>query len=398
MEAIDYGTGEYFGEVKSGRNLNAELHMDFCPDTARLDRFRLLNTVRTVCPEHRTANCLRFQKQVGGYSSDGIPLTLDVEVWQSLEHQKCHYKNLTVCGRVWTCPVCTAKINEGRRKELKAVCQAHQKAGGTVLMITKTFSHTRFDSLSEMLSGLSKANDRFWRCADIKKLRKSLNLVGYIRAVELTYGQANGWHPHYHELWLVGPNNDLPEIKKTVFRKWRDFTEKVGLGSPNEEYGVHVRGAADAWAYMTKFGDEGWDYSHEMTKHHVKKAKNNRFTPFSLLRVFNGDLNVEGMPAKEHAKKLFQEYAKVMHRKRQLQYSRGLKDLYEIEEIEDEELVEKAEEDSIRLATIDDTNWKKILWSDAREQSRALVLSFAQKDLVLMWDYINALPAPPKNY
>lgn len=87
-----------------------------------------------------------------------------------------------------------------------------------------------------------------------------------------------------------------------------------------------------------------------------------------------------------------------MHRKRQLQYSRGLKDLYEIEEIEDEELVEKAEEDSIRLATIDDTNWKKILWSDAREQSRALVLSFAQKDLVLMWDYINALPAPPKNY
>ena len=58
-----------------------------------------------------------------------------------------------------------------------------------------------------------------------------------------------------------------------------------------------------------------WDYSHEMTKHHVKKAKAGRYTPFSLLKAFRGDY--EDLNPHQ-AKKLFIEYAEAIHGKRQL--------------------------------------------------------------------------------
>lgn len=400
MEVIDYRTGEYLGDIVPDRYDRATLKEKYCPDAVRINRFRMLNAVRDICPTHRTANCLRFPRSEGGYTSDGLPRMADVEVWRGSDSGKCHYKNLTVCGRVWTCPVCTAKINEGRRDELKRICKAHERAGGTILMITKTFSHTRFDDLSEMISGLSKANDRFWRCADIKRLRESLGLVGYVRSAELTWGDKSGWHPHYHELWFIRGKHDLEAVKKLVFTKWRHFIEKVGLGSPNEDYGVDVRGASDAWDYVVKFGSESeWDHTDELTKHHVKKAKPGRFTPFSLLRVYLGDHSeFAGAPSVAMAKKLFQEYAKVMHGKRQLQYSIGLKSEYEIEDLDDQEMAEKVREESAHLASIDNASWSKILWSDKRENSRALVLSFAQKDLDVMWSYINGLPDPPATY
>lgn len=397
MECINHQTGEVF-DVASDQYDRMVIDKKYDSNESKIKRFILLNQVRDIYPSHRTASCLRYARREGGFKTDGTPITRDIQIWKSLESGRAHYKNLTVCGRVWTCPVCTAKINEGRRIELKHICEAHQSHSGTILMVTKTFSHNRFDDLSEMLSGLSKANDRFWRCADIRRLRESLGLVGYIRTTEVTWGHANGWHPHYHELWLIKENCDLHEIKKTIFRKWRDFIEKSGLGSPNEDYGIHVRGADDAWGYITKFGTEDqWDYSHEMTRHHVKKSKSGSFTPFTLLAASNPKLNSSDIDS-DYAKKLFIEYADAIHGKRQLQYSKGLKSLYDIQEIDDQELAETMDQSAMLLATLDTDSWLKILWSDKKKTARATALVLAEQSLDALHKYIEGLPDPPVNY
>ena len=79
----------------------AEAHL------ARLERWHLQSVSRGFLPEHRVGTCLRRLQ----------PLSSTVRVFKS--HEKCHYGGLMVCGSIWVCPVCAAKISEHRRMDLQ---------------------------------------------------------------------------------------------------------------------------------------------------------------------------------------------------------------------------------------------------------------------------------------
>jgi len=63
---------------------------------------------------------------------------------------------------------------------------------------------------------------------------------------------------------------------------------------------------------------------------------------------------------------LFKEFAKQFKGKRQLVWSRGLKALLRVEELSDQEISERADEDAELLGRLEVDDWRRILRFDLR--------------------------------
>ena len=98
----------------------------------RLLRWALQAKARYLLPYERVARCMRNVN----------PMTIGVQVLHSPEHQVAHYASLIVCGSVWMCPLCAAKISERRREELERAISRHIEQEGTVFMATYTIAIT----------------------------------------------------------------------------------------------------------------------------------------------------------------------------------------------------------------------------------------------------------------
>jgi hypothetical protein len=108
------------------------------------------------------------------------------------------FSGLRFCGNVWVCPVCNAKIQAVRQQEIHTALQSARDKGFSVVFSTHTIRHNKRQSLSEVRA----AAQQIWRKTRahqaIKKLFRRWHVKGYIRAMECTWSQANGWHVHFH--------------------------------------------------------------------------------------------------------------------------------------------------------------------------------------------------------
>jgi hypothetical protein len=344
--------------------LGTNAKYDFQPMATRVQRFALQSVSRSILPQSRTAKCLRIRAH-----------NSDVQVWKSTEYQTAQYAGLQTCGSVWACPVCAAKIAERRRVEVLAAMTAHKMAGGCVNLLTLTTPHQRKDDLGELLEKQSVALRRFWSDKTVKAVFQEMGTIGQIRALEVTHGRRsphnNGWHPHYHVLMFGGSGVDLarfdvPQMKDwsvRLYLRWAAVCVRAGLGEPSFEHGLKLHDGSKAAAYAAKWGLED-----EMTKGHTKKALHGE-TPFDFLRAYLADSQ------DKQAAALFQEFAQVFKGKRQLHWSKGLKNRFAIDESTDEELSNKVEERAVLLGLITVDQWRDVLKVDAR----ATVLEIAAR-------------------
>lgn len=264
----------------------------------------------------RVCNCGR--KTIGGratlHDSDGT----------------AHFGGVETCGSIWVCPVCAAKITEGRRAEIDRVLAAHREAGGRAYMATLTLPHYAFQRCDTLRRAVSGA----WRKVKSGKAwveaRERYGWIGDIRALEITHGH-NGWHPHLHVLIMFEPWAEKPDFfgfARWLFDRWAGAIERMNLGRCSEaafafEPVEMDRGAAD---YVSK-----WGAALELTKAHTKRSKNGR-TPFQILADFNGN-------GSDNDARLFREYAAAFKGARHLTWSRDLRRRYAMpEEQTDEEL------------------------------------------------------------
>lgn len=347
-------------------------------DNRRL-RFNRQSTVVRLLPKSATRNCLR------------LPISDSVKIVKSKKHDSCHFVGLATCGNVWTCPVCAAKISERRRIELKAAITQHEARGGSVLLITFTHSHQREESLKSLLERQSLASQWFYRHRTYKELKQRYMKLGRVRALEVNHGQANGWHPHMHELWFLDLNlHDYSILKAEIFSLWLKACKRFGLGLPSEKHGIDVRGGEQASAYVTKFGNQDhWGLESELSKSHLKKGRNGSRSPFQFLDDYClGD---------KQSGALFIEYAEAFRGKRQLTWSRGLKDLFNLEELTDEELIESEEDDGELVVRVSKADWYSLLFTrHAMLDPRLLLLQLAENggaDAVTT--YLNGIPKKP---
>jgi Replication protein. len=314
-------------------------------------RFDRQRTARNLLPGERVAHCLWAV----------APTASNVEVYCNRKQRRAFFRNLFCCGSVWLCPVCAARISEARRKELTA---AINRKGVHVIHLCFTLQHHIHDDLRNLVDALMGAWGRFKAGASWQRLRDEYYWIGDIRALEPTHGE-NGWHPHLHVLMLTSRRLNMYEVESftnAVKRRWIAKLGEFGRDA-SWEHGVHVRaGNRYAAEYISKFGREPkvnngavsgrWTAVHELTKSVVKVARHDGRTPWQLLDDYaNGD---------PEAGRLFQEYAAVFKGRRQLEWSRGLKDLLRIGEASDEELAESPDSDSELLTTISRNEWYRL--------------------------------------
>lgn len=170
---------------------------------ARAERYACQSVARKALPNERVSKCLRAVNRS------------EVDVWKHKKTQKAFYGGLLVCGSVWHCPICAAKISERRRKELKQAFDIHKSEGGHIALLTLTFSHKKTDKLKDTLKKFGQATQKFMSGRAYQNIRDELGLVGRIRVFEVTYG-ANGFHPHCHIALFYTSNVDLKKIKEKM--------------------------------------------------------------------------------------------------------------------------------------------------------------------------------------
>jgi hypothetical protein len=348
----------------------------FDPVAIRLERFALQSVSREILPEFRVCHCMRKPQQ--GHQG--------VEVRQSIATGRAFFAGLQTCGSVWVDPVCSSKISESRRKELQAAIDAHVAQGGAVALLTLTCPHNRGDALESLLTRQGKALKRFWETRQAKELLKALGVVGHVRAWEITHGWLretdNGWHPHFHILLFLRelPAGAMDDYQAQAFQVWERACHLAGLSAPSEAHGVSLDGGADAAAYVAKMGleaprDNGaetasvpvprWGLDCEMTKGHTKRAKDGE-TPFDLLRAVLATRDPE-------AALLFSEFAAAFRGKRQLVWSRNLRELLGLGVAPSDEDIEGAlEADAEILGRLTDDQWRAVLGADLRGELQEL--------------------------
>jgi len=359
-EVLDEKTGEIqrLTVHPRSRQLVVETPAEFSSLNARAARLsaqssagRLLaNELTPRGTQWRVSGCIR--RKVGA----------EVAVMYSPSLRKAHFGGLMVCGSVWTCPPCAAKVSERRKNEVIQATDLHKAQGGGLYMVTLTTSHKRTDDLGDWLARFSDARARMRRQWAYRELVQRMGHVGNVRALEVTYGDANGWHPHEHALWLTNkPLSDtrLRQLRSELFVLWRRACLAAGLPLPNRARGVNVIVMESAAEYVAKFGREPrWGVGAEMAKQHSKVGEAKSLTPFDLLRRYH-----EGSSDGSHKRfgALFVVFAKAFFGKRQIIWSDGLKELFGIKHVSDEDIAEDEADDAAELVRITAAQWRCVL-------------------------------------
>lgn len=331
------------GEIFQDKNI-------FDPSRVRLERFALQSVSRSILRNSsvsRVARCLRVVQSN----------TKAVDVVKSTKHSSASFKGLQTCGSVWVCPCCSSKISERRKLELMHAVDTHNASGGQVLLLTLTNPHHLGDKLADVLAGQKLALHHFNAGVMVSRFNKQIGLIGQIRALEVTHGRLravnNGWHPHYHILLFVDSGLDLAYLRGVFYERWAKACLKAGLKAPSFEHGVRLDDGTKAASYCSKWGLES-----EMTKGHIKKAKDGE-TPFDFLRAVLADKD-------KQAAVLFKEFAEVFKGKRQLYWSSGLKKHFSIQEFSDEALAVLQDDECYLLGSLEPEDWRLVLKYDVR--------------------------------
>jgi hypothetical protein len=338
-------------------------------------RYVLLALTRKLLPEERVCWCLRrFVSQASL-----------AEIWVADNHERAHLKKVMVCGLVWVCVVCSSKISARRAEELSS---ALAKSGLTAFLGTITLQHNRESQLGVLVEDLCEGYRYLKSGLPWQRFCKRWEIVGTITNLECTYGDANGFHPHKHILFLStlprevidNPQTRL-EMLETMGRYGR-YLEKRGYLVNDHTVNVKT-GVPEVERYLTK-----WSLELEVARSEIKAGRQGHYTPFQLL-----DLIDQG---KTQYIPVFQEYAKVFKGRNQLVWSRGLRDRLVLgKEKDDKELMEEGDEMSYLLMTLDYGQWKQLLRFERRGAIGQLLNIASSGDVGQVWAYLVSLGITP---
>ena len=311
------------------------------------------------------------------FTDDGLSL---IKIMKNKDN-KAFYSGLMACGSVWNCPICAAKISEKRRIELKDALDVAEDNNFKTFLVTLTVPHGIGDDLKDLRLRIRKAQGKLSSGrASIKNQLKNLDLGliqhGFIRVLEVTHGQKNGFHPHLHILVFTSQSVTSELLDSVYTTSWLNACVSSGLPLPTEKHGCHVQDGDFASDYVTKWGIED-----EMTKSNSKVSRSNKgVTPFGLLKcIIDGD---DEFYTPEKATKLFSVYSKCFKGARQLHWSVGLRKLLSQEsEISDQELVDSQDDEAFTMGVLSFEQWQVIRKKKLESSILTLVETSSLDDL-----------------
>lgn len=353
----------------------------------RWERWRLHEAVGDLLPGSRPAKC-------GHQAAPDRMVSLRLDA-----NGNGYYAGTRACGSVWHCPFCAAKVGRARVLELRRAVDAARDQGYTVTLATFTLGHKATDYLGTLLSELTEAM-RWWRSGRwwaggraTVGMAERLGYVGSIRNLEVTWGEATGWHPHSHALLITrGPISvaHAAELRE----RWALAVERQG-GYASADVGLHLTdadnevagylskverelAAAEGKAIMATDERRGWGAAEELVWSHVKDGRGERYSPWALLRLLLGT----GWAV---AADKWVEYAAAFHGKRQLYWSRGLRELLGLgAEVSDQELAEAEGESEVVVTVFATDEWRRLV-KEGRRLELLMVLQVQGLEAAHAW-------------
>lgn len=319
--------------------------------------------------QHRTFHCHYDLTAIFDKKADRT-----VDVHKNTTDGKIFTKGQFVCSSVWACPVCSSKITEGRKNEIQKAFETHRLNGGAkyklddkgskrlteqkttngIYLLTLTLPHYKKDNLADLMNKIRLAVKYFKEARAYKESLAEYGYLGEIRALEVTWSEANGWHPHFHSIQFftkILTEKELAKLQRDLLKVWQNSCLKAGLKKPNKAHGLDIQDGSQAQNYVNKWGIE-----HEVSKWTSKKAKKDSITPFQMLDIY---ANSDSPKIKDYFRMLFCEYIEAFHGFRQLYWSPKLKQLLKVDVKEDGDLAnDEITDESILLGSIALSDWK----------------------------------------
>jgi len=331
--------------ISLGNNTSIVFHDDNDQAARRWNKYDVQDYMAELLPNDRVSWCLKHRQ----IRSDEIEITFDQA------QQRAFYGNLLVCGSVWTCPVCAARITEQRRVELSAGIERWRGGGGGVFMAAFTLQH----SVDDMLISLRRLLNDSYRTMIARKqyavIRRQYGIVGSVSSLEVTHSFRHGWHPHRHVLFFTEKeltDQDIFDLQVAFTALWRGILVKRGRVVDNQRGAdrsvVLSNGDDQAGDYVCK-----WSMAHEMTKSPVKSGRDGGMSPFEMAQAWHDT----GDGRYAH---LVREYAAAFFRSKQLTFSPGLKARLGIVDKSDQQIVADEQKNAVIMATLDRASWKRI--------------------------------------
>lgn len=261
---------------------------------------------------------------------------------------RAHFSGTRRCGSIWSCPVCSAVIRPTRAAEIAQAVTAHQEAGGSVVFLTLTLRHNKKDALTGTLDTAldgwrQLVKGRWWNGKTGVKSRYSIE--GYIRAVEVTYGD-NGWHPHVHVLLFTGrelSDVEVAGLGDDFHDRWAAIAHKKTGKQPSRRHGVDVQRVDEDGRILAQYlgkiqekPETRWTASAELARADVKQGRGASIAPFQLL-------DDDSLIPTPQRRRLWAEFVEATHGRRSITWSRGLKDRYEVGEKTDDDILDETE-------------------------------------------------------
>lgn len=263
-----------------------------------------------------------------------------------------HWSGLERCASIWACPVCAAVVRAERAAEIQQAVEKHQASGGSLVFVTLTMRHGLDDALAVTLNAAIKAWQNLLRNQAWEKFKDRYGVDGYVRAVEVTHGHENGWHPHVHALFFVDRSlsqDEAEQWRASMFDRWSRYVVKYGGGMPTALRGVDVRPADKDGTvvaqYLSKIQETPPEpkrqaIGHELARGDMKtgRGRHGRM-PFELL---------DSTSRRDAA--LWVEYVEATKGRRAITWSKGLRERLELdEERTDEQVIQDAEQEMLRV-------------------------------------------------
>lgn len=275
---------------------------------------------------------------------------------------RAHFGGLIQCGSVWACPCCSSVIRAGRSTEIQTAAKLWERQAGAFLFVTFTLRHKTEDALADSLDLLGQSFTRVIRGNPWKRFASRLGVVGQIKATEVTWSRRNGWHAHLHVLFFLRDKPSATAVESAdswLSARWQTLVVRHGGRVPTIKHGVDVRRVTNGQivaAYVSKIQEKKrYKVADELTRIDMKKGRLDSLVPFDFL-------DLDGLSAEQVAQRraLWGEYVSGTKGRHALQWSRVLRDLFDVPDTTDEDLLE-AEEDGVEdLWAVRRRDWRRI--------------------------------------
>lgn len=294
----------------------------------RADRAALRENLREVSLLKRLRRC-------GHTAVDGQGVM--VRCTSTPDGPRAGFAGLATCGSVWACPVCAAKIAAERSAELVRTLEAVQAQGYRAALMTFTVRHSARHALRDVWGAVTRGWGRVTSGKGWKSDQSRYGLGGWARAVEVTHG-ANGWHVHVHAVVVYrGTVQEGHDLGWSMWRRWLGGIERAGFtavaGSGGFDVQVSEGGELGALGkYLAKQGADLDGLAAEAVTGQFKQGRKGNRTPFQIARDVFTSGDADDLD-------LWHEWERVSKGRRQLTWSKSLRELADLEdERTDEEI------------------------------------------------------------